>query len=173
MKPADSLDRRAIDTASRVPDAGGGTASRGSDAGGNTPPDVPDREYRPVERFWPYVNLPEQPSAEELAALDPALAEALFGASPLPFSISIDFPRFDGADYGRAVEMARRSAEYREIGSGPSLRHRARFYPADAGKVRDLFEIVGRFDASEVLIDDRPVPYARELWLPLLWFLIR
>jgi hypothetical protein len=24
-----------------------------------------------------------------------------------------------------------------------------------------------------VLIDDRPVPYARELWLPLLWFLIR
>ena len=162
MKPADSLDRRAIDTASRVPDAGG-----------NMPPDAPDREYRPVERFWPYVNLPEQPSAEELAALDPALAEALFGASPLPFSISIDFPRFDGADYGRAVEMARRSAEYREIGSGPSLRHRARFYPADAGKVRDLFEIVGRFDASEVLIDDRPVPYARELWLPLLWFLIR
>jgi hypothetical protein len=24
-----------------------------------------------------------------------------------------------------------------------------------------------------VLIDDRPVPYARELWLPLIWFLIR
>jgi hypothetical protein len=23
-----------------------------------------------------------------------------------------------------------------------------------------------------VLIDDRPVPYARELWLPLVWFLI-
>jgi hypothetical protein len=22
-------------------------------------------------------------------------------------------------------------------------------------------------------IDDRPVPYARELWLPLIWFLIR
>ena len=40
-------------------------------------------------------------------------------------------------------------------------------------QLRDLFEIVGRFDATEVLIDDRPVPYARELWLPLLWFLIR
>jgi len=23
-----------------------------------------------------------------------------------------------------------------------------------------------------VLIDDRPVPYARELWLPLLWHLL-
>ena len=35
-------------------------------------------------------------------------------------------------------------------------------------QLRDLFEIVGRFDATDVLIDDRPVPYARELWLPLL-----
>ena len=43
----------------------------------------------------------------------------------------------------------------------------------DAVKLRDLFEVVGRFDATEVLIDDRPVPYARELWLPLIWFLIR
>ena len=24
----------------------------------------------------------------------------------------------------------------------------------------------------EVLIDDRPVPFARELWLPLVWFLL-
>jgi hypothetical protein len=23
-----------------------------------------------------------------------------------------------------------------------------------------------------VLVDDRPIPYARELWLPLIWFLI-
>jgi len=53
------------------------------------------------------------------------------------------------------------------------VRHRARFYPQDAAKLRELFEIVGRFDDCEVLIDDRPVPYARELWLPLLWFLIR
>ena len=28
----------------------------------NTPPEVPALEYRPVERFWPYVDLPEQPT---------------------------------------------------------------------------------------------------------------
>ena len=139
----------------------------------NTPPDVPVPDYRPVERFWPYVDLPEQPTDEELAALNPELSEALFGTPPLPFSISIEFPRFDGADYPRAVEMARASAEYREIGSGAALRHRARFYPERALALRDLFDVVGRFDATDVLIDDRPVPYARELWLPLLWFLIR
>ena len=152
MKPTDPVAERPID---------------------NTPPDVPVPDYRPVERFWPYVDLPEQPTEQELAALNPELSEALFGTPPLPFSISIDFPCFDGSDYARAVEMARAAAEYMEIGSGATLRHRARFYPQDAAKLRDLFDLVGRFDASEVLIDDRPVPYARELWLPLVWFLIR
>jgi hypothetical protein len=139
----------------------------------NTAPNVEVPDYRPVERFWPYVDLPEQPTDEELAALSPELAEALFGTPPLPFSISVDFPRFDGPDYARALDMARGASEYREMGSGQGLRHRARFYPQDAKKLRDLFELVGRLVWSEVLIDDRPVPYARELWLPLVWFLIR
>jgi hypothetical protein len=139
----------------------------------NTPPAVPVPDYRPIERFWPYVDLPEQPTDEELADLNPELAEALFGRPPLPFSVSLEFPRFDGADYDRAIALARASSEYREIGSGSGVRHRARFYPQEASKLRDLFEIVGRLDACDVLVDDRPVPYARELWLPLLWFLIR
>jgi hypothetical protein len=132
----------------------------------NDQPRVPVPDYRPVERFWPYVDLPEQPSDEELAALDPELSEALFGTPKLPFSVTLEFPVFAGPDYSRAIEMARASADYR-------LRHRARFYPKDAVPLRDLFALVGRFDATDVLIDDRPVPYARELWLPLIWFLIR
>lgn len=139
----------------------------------NEPPRVPVPDYRPVERFWPYVDLAEQPSDEELAALSPELSEALFGTPKLPFSVTLDFPAFAGTDYSRALALARASAEYRELGAGDRLRHRARFYPQDAVKLRDLFNIVGPFDATEVLIDDRPVPYARELWLPLIWFLIR
>jgi hypothetical protein len=132
---------------------------------------VPD--YRPIERFWPYVDLPEQPTDEELASLSPELAEALFGTQPLPFSVSLEFSPFEGEEFQRALAMARASAEYREFGAGETRRHRARFYPENAARLRDLFEIVGRFDATDVLIDDRPVPYARELWLPLVWFLIR
>lgn len=139
----------------------------------NTSPAVAVPAYKPVERFWPYVDLPEQPTDEELAALNPELSEALFGTPRLPFSVTLDFPRFDEPDYPRAVEMARRAAEYRETGTGETLRHRARFYPDAALSLRDLFDIVGRLDACDVLIDDRPVPYARELWLPLFWFLIR
>lgn len=128
---------------------------------------------RPLERYWPYVDLPEQPSDEELAALDPELREVLFGIPPGPFSITLVFPAFEGADYERAVALARASAEYRETGAGGSFRHRARFFPGDALELRDLFEIVSRVDRTDVLIDDRPLPYARELWLPLVWFLIR
>ena len=133
-------------------------------------PDPP--KYRPLERFWPYADLPEQPSEAELAALDPDLHEALFGTRPRAFSISLVFPTLDIPDFARALEMARASAEFRETGTGSAHRYRARFWSSDAVKLRDLFEIVGASHQTEVLIDDRPVPFARELWLPLVWFLI-
>src|SRR4051812_3179343 len=129
-------------------------------------------KYRPIERFWPYADLPEQPSDEELAAIDPDLYEALFGARPHPFSITLVFPPLDVPAFDRALELARGSAEFREIGSGVARRYRARFLPADAERLRNVFEIVGPSDDTEVLIDDRPVPYARNLWLPLVWFFI-
>ena len=133
-------------------------------------PDPP--KYRPLERFWPYADLSEQPSEEELAALDPDLHEALFGARPRPFSITRVFPDLDIAEFPRALALARASAEFRETGKGEAHRYRARFWSSDAARLRELFELVGPADATEVLIDDRPVPYARELWLPLVWFLI-
>jgi hypothetical protein len=129
-------------------------------------------KYRPLERFWPYAELPEQPTAAELAALDPDLYEALFGAQKRPFSITLVFPALDVTAFPAALAIARASAEFREAGTGPALRYRARFWSSDAQALRDLFQIVGESDATEVLIDDRPVPYARELWLPLVWFLI-
>jgi hypothetical protein len=134
------------------------------------PADTP--KYRPLERFWPYADLPEQPSEEELIALDPDLREALFGPTPRPFSITLAFPRLDIPQFDRALELARESAEFREVGSGASHRYRARFFSSDAARLKDLFELVGRSEATEVLIDDRPLPYARELWLPLVWFLL-
>ena len=134
------------------------------------PPDPP--KYRPLERFWPYADLSEQPTDEELATIDPDLHEALFGARPRPFSITLVFPSLDIAEFERALVLARGSAEFRETGSGANRRYRARFWSSDAAGLRDLFLIVGSSDATEVLIDDRPVPYARELWLPLVWFLL-
>jgi hypothetical protein len=128
--------------------------------------------YRPVERFWPYRELSEQPDEQELASLDPDLRDALFGPGDRPFSITLVFPKFDGPEYTRALELAKGAAEYREVGEGERFRSRARFLPSDVLRLRDLFELVGPVSGTEVLIDDRPLPFARELWLPLVWFLI-
>ena len=138
-------------------------------------PVLPDEpRYRPLERFWPYADLSEQPSDEELAKLHPELAAAVFGAKALPFSISLIFPVFEGERYEQAVSMARAADEYVELASPDGLRHRARFFPADRPvRLRDLYEVIADVPGSEVLVDDQPVPYARELWLPLVWCLIR
>jgi hypothetical protein len=129
-----------------------------------------DRKFRPVERYWPYVEKPEEPTTEELAALDPDLHATLFGRRDLPFSITVVFAPFPGENYERALAKARASAEYLETGDGTNRRHRARFFSNDALGLRDLFELVDPVPGTEILIDDRPVPYTRQLWLPLLWF---
>lgn len=142
----------------------------------STPPDrvLPDDPvYRPIERFWPYADLEEQPSEEELAALHPELRAAIFGSPVLPFSISVVFGVFDGPGYARAVALAKASDEYIETNTDGVVRHRARFFPGPRPiDVRDLWELVHEVHDTEVLVDDRPVPYARELWLPLVWLLI-
>jgi hypothetical protein len=54
------------------------------------------------------------------------------------------------------------------------VRHRARFFPgARPESLHALYGRVAHVPGLEVLIDDRPLPYARELWLPLVWCLIR
>ena len=78
--------------------------------------------YRPVERFWPYADLSENPSDEELAALDPDLRAALVGAPALPFSLTVVFPASEGENYARALEIAPASSEHREIGTGDGVR---------------------------------------------------
>jgi hypothetical protein len=130
--------------------------------------------YKPLERFWPYADLPEQMTDEELAALAPELRQAFLGAPDRPFSISIVFPEFGGLSYSRALDLARASDEYVESSVDGLRRHRARFYPHDRpARLRDLYALVADTPGLEILVDDRPVPYAKELWLPLVWLLIR
>jgi hypothetical protein len=129
-------------------------------------------EYRPIQRFWPYVDLPEEPTDEEVAAVDPDLRAELFGPDSVRFSITVAFPKFEGENYSKAVDLAKRSSEYLEVGHGEQFRHRARFFASDVSALRDLWVVVGGLHETDVLVDGRPVPYARTLWLPLCWFLL-
>lgn len=144
-----------------------------SPAGPADPVSEDTPEYRPRDQFWPYAGLQEEPSDEELARLDPDLQAALYENPPdRPFSYTIVFGPFDGPGYAEAVDLAKTTSEYLETGTGQQLRHRARFRPDQVLALRDLWERIGHLDSSDVLVDDRPIPLARELWLPLLWFLL-
>ena len=133
----------------------------------------PTPEFRPGDRFWPYAQLSEEPAEEELARLDGDLLDALLEKPPArPFTYTVVFAPFDLPEYEQAVELAKSSGDYQESGKGPSFRHRARFTPGQVVTMHRLWELVTPNTTCDVLIDDRAVPYERELWLPLLWYLL-
>jgi len=136
-------------------------------------PAEPTPEFRPGDRFWPYAQLQEEPSDEELAKLDGDLLEALLEKPPArPFTYTVVFAPFDAPEYEQAVDLAKSSGDYQESGKGPGFRHRARFSPGQVVVMHRLWEMITGKTSCDVLIDDRAVPYARELWLPLLWYLL-
>ena len=129
---------------------------------------------------------------DDISHLSDEMADILYpGRRPRPFRMGIAFDSFPGPDYARAVELARRSAVYRRLeqgGSGgtgesppldsergftPRERHEAAFEAAGAATLRELFQLVGQRPGTDVLVDGKKAPYARELWLPLFWMFVR
>jgi len=110
----------------------------------------------------------------DISGLSDEMADILYpGRRPRPFRMGVVFDAFGGPNYPRALDVAKRSKVYRELGSGDRLRHRAEFESSEAGVFRDLYEIVGPISTTEVLVGGRNVPYAREIWLPLFWLFLK
>lgn len=113
---------------------------------------------------------PILPEEKDISHLSDEMVDVLYpGRRPRPFRIELVFDAFSGEGYTRARALARRSKTYRESGEGDSVRHAAAFESQEALVLRDLFEIVGDHPGTEVLVNGKEVPYARELWLPLFW----
>jgi len=111
---------------------------------------------------------------DDISHLSDEMADILYpGRRPRPFRMGIAFDGFAGAEYGRAVELARCSPVYRESEQGGQPRHQAAFDVAGAGTLRELFQLVGQRPGTDVLVDGKKAPYARELWLPLFWMFVR
>lgn len=105
---------------------------------------------------------------EDISHLSDEMADVLYpGRRKRPFRMGIVFDAFDGADSARAVELARLSPVYKEIHDGARRRHHAGFDVTQAAPFRDLYTLVGSRPGTDVLVDNKKVPYARELWIPL------
>jgi hypothetical protein len=107
---------------------------------------------------------------EDISELSDDLVDVLYpGRRVRPFRIEIVFDAFEGEGAERALGIARKSRIYSEGLEGGVRRHRASFESKGALLLRDLFEIVGPRPGTDVLVNGKEVPYAREIWLPLFW----
>jgi hypothetical protein len=84
-----------------------------------------------------------------------------------PFSITLVFPTLDDPEFAKALDIARQSRRFVETGAGVLTRYRATFSIDDTPRLLEVFNVVSRAADLEVLVDDQPVPYGRELWIPL------
>jgi hypothetical protein len=110
----------------------------------------------------------------DISGLSDEMVDILYpGRRPRPFRMGVVFDAFGGPNYPRALELAKRSKVYREVGSGDRLQHRAEFESSEAGTFRDLYAIVGPISTTEILVGGRSVPYSREVWLPLFWLFLK
>jgi hypothetical protein len=108
------------------------------------------------------------PEETDISHLSDEMVDVLYpGRRKRPFRLGLVFDAFEGPSFARALEIARRSPVYKEIAEGDRRRHHAAFDAGAAADFRDLFEIVGQQPGTDVLVDNKKVPYARELWVPL------
>ena len=117
---------------------------------------------------------PLVPKAEtDISHLGDEMADLLYpGQRPRPFRMGVSFEVFPGLEGARAVELARRSPVYRETEQDGLVIHHAEFDSKEARLLRDLFDLVGQRPGTEVTVDRKRAPYARELWLPLFWIFV-
>jgi hypothetical protein len=116
---------------------------------------------------------PLVPKAEaDISHLSDEMADLLYpGRRPRPFRMGVSFEGFPGDE--RAVALARRSPVYRETEENGRRLHQAEFDVTGAGHLRELYDLVGQRPGTEVTVDRKRPPYARELWLPLFWIFVR
>jgi hypothetical protein len=111
----------------------------------------------------------------DISQLSDELADLLYpGRRPRPFRVGLAFESFAGPRFEQALALARQSPLYREQPgeAGEPAIHSAAFEVPQARLLRDLFDLVRDRAGTEVLIDGRKVPYAHELWLPLVWIFV-
>jgi len=129
------------------------------------------------ERAKNYIErLPEiiEHREEDVSHLDPQMLEILYPErAPREFTLTVVFGPAEDPKYQEAVNLAERAPRYRREGHDRSLRHYATYTVNEVEDLHRLFGYVGEYPTCEILVKDRKVPYARELWLPFFWFFLK
>ena len=111
-----------------------------------------------------------------LETLPEELARALFPERhDGPFTITVTYPELGDDLVGVATQIEGRATEHSIEESsveGQPARHSTMFTLQQLEELHELYHLVEKAvgaDRLEVLLNGRPVPLTRELWLPLIW----
>lgn len=107
---------------------------------------------------------PDQAHREKLADILQPSTEAK------SFRITIVFGYKMSPGYEKAAALAKKNPAYKEEGDGEWIRHSATYTPEGVDDLFDLFNLVHEWDTTEVLVNNKKLPYGHQLWLPLMWF---
>ena len=103
--------------------------------------------------------------------MDDKLADILYPSDRAKeFKITLVFGYKTSPDYAKAVDLAKRNPAYTEVGSDEWIRHSATFAPAQVDELFALFSLVHEWERTEVLVNHKRIPYAHQLWIPLMRF---
>jgi len=86
------------------------------------------------------------------------------------FKITLEFGYKISQDYKKAMELAKKNTTYKEEGSGEWVRHSATYTPDEVDDLFELFNLIHKWENTEVLVNHKKIPYGQQLWLPLMWF---
>jgi hypothetical protein len=118
--------------------------------------------------------LPEEDAAL-FETLTPELARLLYPEQvATPFRVTMVYPELRGgaATAGSRIEATAERSE--SVTETDDPQRRTTFSLAQIEEFHELYHLVeASFGSAEIelLLNDRPVPLARELWLPLIWTL--
>ena len=109
--------------------------------------------------------------ADDLAARDKLEDILTPSTAAKTFRITVSFGYRMTPEYKKAVAIARRNPTYKAEGDGEWIRHSAVYTPAEVEELFQLFNLVHDWgESTEILVNHKKLPYAHELWLPLMWF---
>lgn len=130
--------------------------------GRERPPDFAERLPRVVPK-----------DEQDISQLSDEMAELLYpGRRPRPFRVELRFAQFEGPGLEPALALARESPVFREQPGREGVVYHAGFDASQARTLQRLFEIVKQRPDLELRVDGKRLPYAHELWLPLLFMFV-
>jgi len=86
------------------------------------------------------------------------------------FKVTVRFQKFISRDYPEALAIAKRNQHFMEEGEGDFHTVYASFYPADVDDLHALYDLVKDQATTRIYLNNRYIPYTRDLWLFLFWF---